>query len=341
LSERSRRLADAGELPLALDLPVLGVPVRFETDSPAIRDVIQDSFGEWEDLRHYPELVEVPGFRVRCAVGAGREHAPPSVPITYRLPDPGRLLITTNGSVGVADVSRGDAIAYVTEELVRDRAHFQYGVLEALTLFLATRHDRVPLHAAAVTRDGVAVLLAGASGTGKSTLVYAALSAGFQLLAEDMVFLQTSPVHRIWGHRGFVCLPPESTRFFDGLADELPQLVANGKRKHAVTVPRTQITSPPVVDDGVICLLERGAGASQLRACDVPELRAGLLTDLEPGFDLFRDAVDAAVAPLLRTGGWRLLLSDDPHAAVPLLEEAVAHVVSQRTQQSLGRTHGC
>ena len=48
------------------------------------------------------------------------------------------------------------------------------------------------VHAVAINRDGVTVLLVGASGAGKSTLGLAANAAGWQVLAEDTVFVSTA-----------------------------------------------------------------------------------------------------------------------------------------------------
>jgi tetratricopeptide (TPR) repeat protein len=49
------------------------------------------------------------------------------------------------------------------------------------------------LHAAAVQRDGTAVLVPGGSGGGKSTLVLGVLQAGWRVLSDDLVILRASP----------------------------------------------------------------------------------------------------------------------------------------------------
>ena len=54
---------------------------------------------------------------------------------------------------------------------------------------LLKRRGRFSVHAAGVASDGRAILLPGSSGSGKSTLAVALTRAGFDLLADDLVFL--------------------------------------------------------------------------------------------------------------------------------------------------------
>lgn len=316
---------------IELELPVVGIPAQFVTNDPRVAEAVREAFGEWEGLEARPELVSDVGITVRVFVHseAGRgEGAVRPIPLTHRLPDSerDRLILFSGASVATADVRRRDACGYVSEELVSDGAQFRYALLEALTLFLVTRLDRQPLHAAGLVREGAAVLLFGPSGVGKSTVVMAALREGFRLLAEDMVFLQTRPVQRIWGRGGSVYLPPEALRFFPGSGGEGPAVLANGKRKVAVRVPPEVALRPPVVDRGTICLLERGERAA-LVPVGAQEIERVLTTALEPGFDLFRATIAEAVRPLVRggvsAGGFRLLLAGDPAEAVPLLTEAL------------------
>jgi hypothetical protein len=66
---------------------------------------------------------------------------------------------------------------------------FEGCVFLPLTWLLA-RHARFVLHGAAVERDGVAFLVLGHSGMGKSTLAAAALEAGWRVLADDVVIVR-------------------------------------------------------------------------------------------------------------------------------------------------------
>jgi hypothetical protein len=61
----------------------------------------------------------------------------------------------------------------------------------------------MPIHAAAVARDGRALLLVGAGGRGKTTTALTLATRGWQLIADDVCFLEHTPagpvVHGLYG----------------------------------------------------------------------------------------------------------------------------------------------
>src|SRR2546426_4798193 len=211
-----------------VELPVLGVPVRFESNSAAAIDVVEDAFGMWRALRTSPELIAPLSLRVRLIVHDGDEGGAPHAPVTCRMPDADRVVVHTPGSVGIADSGRGEAIAYVTPALLADRAHVRYGVIEGLTLTLVTSRDRYPVHAAAIARGPVALLLAGPPGTGKSTLAYQAHRHGLRGVSDDAAYVQLEPGVRLWGipDRGHL-LAAASAHFSEG-AGRPPPFPADG-----------------------------------------------------------------------------------------------------------------
>src|SRR5439155_20174104 len=77
-----------------MELPVLGVPVRFESNSAAALAVIEEAFGIWRGLRTSPGLIAPLGVRVRLSVREGDERADGGAdaldPATSRIPVPGR-----------------------------------------------------------------------------------------------------------------------------------------------------------------------------------------------------------------------------------------------------------
>jgi hypothetical protein len=55
---------------------------------------------------------------------------------------------------------------------------------------LLAPHERFVVHAAAIQRDGHAILVLGGSGVGKSTLIHGALKDGWSVLSDDLVLLR-------------------------------------------------------------------------------------------------------------------------------------------------------
>jgi hypothetical protein len=219
--------------------------------------------------------------------------------------------------VALLDLRRDDAVAYVTADFLGDVEHFRFSMLEGVTLVLVASHDRIPVHGAMIARGNVAVILAGPSGRGKSTVSYAALRRGWRVLADDGVYVQTSPSLRIWGRPAALLLPDDARRRFPELAAREPTRQAGGKLKIPVDSRITE--EPEPVAEAMVCILERGDRV-RLEPLGPAELEAGLAVDREPGLAPYGDAPARVGRMLSARGGWRLTLSDDPGDAVGLLD---------------------
>ncbi len=318
------RPADAmyndAELAFRLELPVLGSPVRFESNSAQVIDAVRVSFGAWERMLAHPDLLETDMARVRLFVHDGEEEPGVHAPLHYRCPDPHRLLVSTRGSLGVAEIDRMESYAFVTPQLVADGAHFRYGIVQALTLVLLTGRDRHPIHAATVARDDMALLLVGRSATGKSTLSYAAACDGLTVMGEDVAYAQVHPQLRVWAFPGKIHLSDDARRHFPELGDRVATLQANGKTKLAVD-PQAHRDAPLVASRVRVCLLSRAGGPARLESIERDEIEAALTEEIESGFDRHDDTIAEAASQLASPGGWRLHLSSDPAESVPFLHQ--------------------
>ncbi|MDP2957638.1 MAG: hypothetical protein Q8N53_14525 [Longimicrobiales bacterium] len=308
-----------------LELPVLGVPTRFLTSHPELSRAVRDTFGAWEILRSRPELLAPAHVRVRLMLHeAGGDG--PGAEVRYRMPEPDRVIVTTPGSVGIADMGRGEVTAYVTAELVADEAHFRHAFLSALTLAAVTVHDRIPIHAAAVTRGDHALLLHGPSGVGKSSLVLAAAQQGVGVLSEDVVYAQLRDGPRIWGMPGAVHVTPDALRFFPGITP-LRQVVRTGGVRKLAVAPDPRAVDPPLFAHKVgTCVLERSEGPPVLKPGSVDEVRALLSGAQESGFDLYAAAAGRAAAFVGAMGVWHVRIGSDPHAAASLLADLLGRM---------------
>jgi hypothetical protein len=306
-----------------VELPVLGMRTRFETNSQAVMMAVERTFGGWRSLTAHPELVSSTTVRVRMFVhdGNGDLHDPAA--LMYRMPDPNRLLLAGPGSFGVVEVDRREAYAFVTPALVRAEMQLRYGVLEAMTFTLLTGAERYPFHAALVELDGVAILLFGPSGSGKSTLAYAASRNGFRLIGEEVAYVQLHPRLRIWGVPGRLRLSREAAAHFPELDHLEPSRLPDGTNKISLDVPFDASSPPPVAERVCVCLLANASGAPSLTQLTPPEVERALTEKLDPGFDRDLDLAARAAARLAERGGWRARLSSDPADGVLLLREIV------------------
>lgn len=294
--------------------PVLGIPVRYQSDSPEVLQAADEAFGAWRDAALADEWTGGEPVSIRIRVVPGADLPGPPGDVGFRIRKPDRLSVRAPGLRAWADFTRRAAVARVSRGLLKHRAHFRYSVLDAMTLWIVTGLDRQPIHAAAVMRGGTALLLAGRSGVGKSTLAYAALRAGLAVLSEDFVFLQEAPVPRVWGLPGFVHLHPDAVRWFPELQGVSALIRNNGDLKLAVP-SRGAVVG---VERAGICLVARGSTPG-LERLPPAEIERAFVENPEKGFDLFAATIGPPVRRLAEHGGWRLTLPASPHDAVPML----------------------
>jgi hypothetical protein len=212
--------------------------------------------------------------------------------------------------------------------LLERREDFRYNILQCLALFLVTARDRQPVHASAVMRHDVALLLSGPTGVGKSTVCYAAVRAGLKFMSDEAVYVQQRPTLRVWGLPGPIRLHPSARAHFPELESAVVRRQPNGKEK-VVVDPKNlgEIADRQVVERAGICVLRRGTEWG-LRAIGPDELRRRVSAQLEPGFDLFAETVPALVAELGKMGAWELTIAPPADGAVPLISKALDDVAS-------------
>jgi len=179
---------------------------------------------------------------------------------------------------------------------------------ETLLLFLLTRAGRPPVHAAAVMIGETAVLLAGPSGSGKSSLALAAQLQGLEVLSEDTTYIQLDPRLRIWGWPGSIHLDSA-----DAPPGAFPQRERGGLIKSAIPRKCARISA----NRAILLAIERGhrLGLEQAGAAEL----VALLAPIEPGFALLRSRIEHALGTLAQAGGWRMTLNKSAGEAVALL----------------------
>jgi hypothetical protein len=308
----------------AVTLPVLGIATRFETDAPRIVEIVEEAFGVWRALAPDDEVTGAGDpVRIRIVVTDGADGGEdPDAPIHHSMSDDLRFVARAQHRIAASDPARRRAVVRVSAALVEDPMRFRTDVLEAAVLALLSCYDRHPVHAAAVAHRGHALLLAGPSGTGKSTLAYACHAEGLDLLGDDHVRVQLAPSLHIWGWPARVRLFAETAARLG--APHAPAHALDPKGK-AVVDARAGITASRLVARGAtVCLLSRDGGPLALEPITPADAARALEAQLAPGFDRFPARWPAVVRALTARGGWRLNLAPDPHEGVRVVRDLLS-----------------
>jgi hypothetical protein len=303
--------------------PLFGLPLEIRSNSPAVIAAAEQSFGRWRKLAL--ELIDPSDPLIIDLIvhpADVNDHCTmPQAQFIQRVH--GDCFIASSGAnLLTARRDHGQALGFVTPDLVADNTHFRYNVLECLALLLVSCRDRTPIHAGAVAHAGRAALLVGPSGSGKSTLCYACARAGLSLLAEDVVYVGLRDRLRLWGNPWRIHLLADAPQLFPELTDRPVQIQANGKRKLAVDVADLGTALLHCyAERAVVCLVRRhDSHASTLTPIQPQAAAAALSHNLEAGFDLYSGTSVVAEA-LAASGAYQLDVGSDLAGAVDLLRE--------------------
>jgi hypothetical protein len=295
----------------------LAVPLRFEVAEAAAVEPVATACRAWEG-----PAGPGPALRVRIELSAalsGTGRATMAV-------DGGLVQVRGPGVAARADLDHGCAHCAVSVEYLDDPPALFREAIEPLVLMLMSRRDRTPLHASGFLVDGLAILLAGRSGAGKSCLARAADTAGLQVLSDDAVFVQLEPRLTVWGWPGAAHLLGQ-----DAPDPTAPTRIRGGRRKHVVPL-RSASVGAVRCHRAVLCLLARSDGERpELEPISATAARQRLWP-LDDGFDLLPGPIARVVARLAAAGAWELRLTADPAQAVGLLAARVAQLSGTAAQ---------
>jgi hypothetical protein len=278
---------------------VFGARIIFESDNREALDAASALFKSWDE----PDLFDGTSISI-----VSKEYDVNEPRADASQIEGASLTIIANGITAQADGATGIGLCEYPRGTATCATFAEQ--MNTVTLFLLAHAGRTPVHASAVMFGDTAIVFAGPSGSGKSSLALAANRAGLPVLSDDTVFVQTAPHFRIWSL-------PQAIHVLEKDAQSRKGDVMrfrSGRWKHAlnVTYPRHMATC------AALCVLEKG-DAVALKPLTSEEAIAALTGAPEPGYEFYGRRSEEAVRALAAEGCWRLTLSSDPSEAINMV----------------------
>lgn len=229
-----------------------GHALHVESNDSRAVEIARGTFGFW------PVPAEPgPAVRLRLLLDPAVSTSPPWPPATYR--GSGNVIaLACGGSFGFADLEGRYGQAHFSEAQLGDPEHFRWIFLYALAFYPLHHCFYTPVHCSAVVRHGRAYCLNGPSGAGKTSLAYYCGRNGFDVLAEDMVFVTRSGPLLLKGAAAVFHITADSVPLFPELVQYPATLARNAKDCLVVVAQEQGIRWVPECPPGGVVLLDRG-----------------------------------------------------------------------------------
>lgn len=277
----------------------LGFPIRILSNSTA---VIRAADRSW---KYFHRMFDHESLELRVAVKTGRRTGRvPQAPI-HSQNDHLMIHFADAENYFVADLARGQAMCWVTEDTLDSTLYFRYHMLEAAALCMITTLRAVAVHGACVIARNKGILLCGDSGAGKSTLAYAGARAGWTYVTDDASYAlldRREPL--VVGNCHQVRFRPSAAELFPEIRGYAITPRAAGKPSiEARTSQLPAIRTTPVATIDQVIVLNRTDHADQ-ELISLPKAK------VLPWFIQYvmatsssRETQEAAIARLLESGG--------------------------------------
>ncbi len=303
---------------------LMGEALLFQTNHHGLAAAAEDAFAHYPPVQNgdRPPLVLQLFVKPASAAIPADQQEQWSKPVYYTQQHLFFISLDMQNTL-VADLDQGYAFGIISPQLAQERDFVRHTFIEAASLaMLGLARQFVAIHAACVSKDGVNVLLQGPSGTGKSTLSYACLKRGFQILSEDVVQVKvTDQKLSLWGMPRRVLLLPDAARYFPELIDWQARQQINGEWKLIVDVekcfPGQQLYQAQ--PDILVQLKRSPEGPARLEPCTCKDLDA-VLEIIWSWEKPIEGNLVCALHQHLQKPFYVLHLNGKPYEAVDLLE---------------------
>ncbi len=211
-----------------------GFPVRLAANSEAVLRAAEQSWGGM------PRRFDEAPIEVMCLVSGRGAGIPPFPVVRAR-----RHLLTSVAdpdNVHICDLAAGVASIWVTETVAESAEYLRYHFLEAAVYCVMDIRHVATIHAACVSFEGRGVLLAGASGAGKTSLAYACARRGWIYITDDASrILRRSAARKVLG-------APRVFRFRDTAGRLFPEFAGCKQSRRGNGKPTVEVRTGALPD---------------------------------------------------------------------------------------------
>ncbi|CAA0102378.1 Uncharacterised protein [BD1-7 clade bacterium] len=303
------------------DASIFGLNFRFEVTDPSIESLFFLAFPSAKKLSII-DGGEQPIFGV-CIDVQVPEISYTREAFCYQFSGDTYVAENRYGSV-VVGLQTNSAEARVSRLMLDDTDYFISQVLHFIGFLFLCWNQRIPVHAAAVNKEGHTLLLIGQSGIGKSSLTYACWKQGWNILSEDTTFLHLADGIQIWGNPLAIHLLPESQELFPELAN-IPVIdLPNGKKKRRIPLLQQKDFVSKKIS---LCFLEakRESRDSVVETVKSHQVIQYLQNTTDSGFDLPFPGKADVMDSLGKLPAFRVSIGSDIDLAVKTLSELVEY----------------
>jgi hypothetical protein len=283
----------------------LGFPLELITNSEAVIAAARQSWGMFGLT--YPEAK----VKLSITVTDHEEDRLPPRPM-FRSHQHLMSIVSDVNNHAICDLSRGSAVAWVTQRVAVNADFFRFRFLEASVMTTLVGRYLAPIHSALIARNGVGVALCGESLAGKSTLSYAAARSGWTLISDDGTFLLRQGTDRYAVGNPYSVRFREDAKFlFPELENYRVKLRPNGGIGMEVRTSELPITTATGCSiDHVVFLRRSNSGPARAGRYNAADALAWFERAVLYGPDEAQAAQREAYKRLLKAGVWELHYSD-------------------------------
>jgi len=306
---------DASQLPLGGVINLLGRTGRVATNDRGLLDVLHSLCAG--------ASIDPVAFRLQVFV---HSHASPSGELPY-FRGLHHLVFATFGSTNlfVFDILGRNIMATIAKELAHDRNFWQERLLPIAAGVLGASIGVLPLHAACLSFEGRGLLVAGASGTGKSTLSLALAKNGIDFVSDDWTYITSDHGElRAHGLSAPIKLLPDATEYFPELGQHDLRISLNGEIAYELPPGGSlRLCVETTCTPDCLVFYERvAAGEPELIRLSGEEARNYMQSSMEPlppQLSLFADQRERIAAHIADLPCWRFRHSGSPQLAAQSL----------------------